>query len=472
MRLVIFINGLVALFVAGLLFVVAAIFPQTRGLFALAGGMVGVLGGLVALAVRGGDVAAFRRSHTFLLTSSVWITASLAGALPLYIYGLSPVDAIFEAFSAVTTTGSTVMSGLDSTPRGVLMWRAIMQALGGIGFVVAGMALLPVLRVGGMQLFRTESSDQSGKEFGAARAVALATLAIYLGLITLCMLAYLLGGMSPFDAITHALTTLSTGGFSNYDASFGHFSSGYLQWTATLFMLMGGLPFMWYLRLLRHRQFASEQVAMMLRSLAVVIVLMTLWLWWRSDHGLAESARLVAFNVISAVTTTGYATDDYTAWGPLAVVVFFGLTAVGGCTGSTAGGAKAMRWIIMARSIRLGMRQVAHPHGIFTIRYEGQRVDQDVVEGVMSFFAVFFVSVAVIAVGLSLMGLDLATSVSGALTAIANVGPGVGDIIGPSGNFASLNDGAKLLLAFGMYAGRLEMMTVYVLLLPTFWRNL
>ncbi len=471
MQLVIFVNGMIVLFVAVLMGVDAAIFPETARVFVPAAAICGLTGGLIALAVQGDRRREFRRSHTFLLTSTVWLSAAAAGALPLFMWKLSAVDALFESLSAVTTTGSTVMSGLDTTPHGILMWRAILQALGGIGFVVAGMALLPVLRVGGMQLFRTESSDRSDKEFGTATHVAGATLAIYLGLILLCVIVYLEGGMSTFDAVTHALTTLSTGGFSNYDSSFGHFDSAYLQWSATVFMLLGGLPFMWYLRVVTRGKFRNEQVNAMLASLAIVITLMTLWLVETTGRGPGEALRLVAFNVVSVVTTTGYATTDYTAWGPLAMVVFFGLTAVGGCTGSTAGGAKAMRWIIMARAIVTGVRRVRFPHGLFTIRYEGRRVAPDVLDGVVSFFTFYIVTVAILAAALSLMGLDMDTALSGALTSLANVGPGVGDIIGPSGNFAPLGDGAKLLLAMGMYAGRLEMLTVFTLFLPRFWRD-
>ncbi len=471
MRLVIFVNGMVVLFVAALMAVDAAIFPATAPVFIPAAAISGLTGGLIALAVQGDRRREFRRSHTFLLTSTVWLSAAAAGALPLFLWKLSAVDALFESVSAVTTTGSTVMTGLDTTPHGILMWRAILQALGGIGFVVAGMALLPVLRVGGMQLFRTESSDRSDKEFGTATHIAGATLAIYLGLILLCVIVYLEGGMSTFDAVTHAFTTLSTGGFSNYDSSFGHFDSAYLQWSATFFMLLGGLPFMWYLRIATRGKFRNEQVSAMLASIAIVIVLMTLWLMETTGRGPGEALRLVAFNVVSIVTTTGYATTDYTAWGPLAMVVFFGLTAVGGCTGSTAGGAKAMRWIIMARAIVVGVRRVRFPHGLFTIRYEGRRVAPDVLDGVVSFFTFYIVTVAVLAAALSLMGLDMDTALSGALTSLANVGPGVGDVIGPSGNFASLDDGAKILLALGMYAGRLEMLTVFILFLPRFWRD-
>ncbi len=472
MRLVIFANGLIVLGVAALMALDAFIFRATAGVFTEAAFIAGLVGGLITLAVRGGELARFRRPHTFLLTSSVWLSAALAGALPLFLWKLTAVDALFETISAVTTTGSTVMSGLDETPRGILLWRAILQGIGGVGFVVAGMALLPVLRVGGMQLFRTESSDRNEKEFRTATRFAMGTLGTYLALILACAAVYLAGGMSSFDAITHALTTLSTGGFSNYDSSFGHFDSAFLQWSATAFMLMGGLPFVWYLRLVTRGTVASEQVRAMLLALCAVIAVMTFWLWFNSGFLLADALRLVAFNVVSVVTTTGYATTDYTAWGPFAAVVFFGLTAVGGCTGSTAGGAKAMRWIILWRALKASMRRVVSPNGVFAIRYEGRPVAPDVLQGVVAFFTFYLVTVAVLAGALALMGLDFATSLSGALTATANVGPGIGDSIGPAGNFADLGSGPKLLLAFGMYVGRLEMMTVYTLFLPGFWREL
>lgn len=472
MRLVIFVNGMIVLLVAGLMGLDAVVFRDTTGVFSESAAVAGLIGGLVTLAVRGGDLGELRRPHTFLLTSSVWLSATAAGALPLFLWKLSAVDALFEAMSAVTTTGSTVMSGLDTTPHGILIWRAVLQALGGVGFVVAGMALLPVLRVGGMQLFRTESSDKNDKEFATAKRFAAGTLGTYLILILACAAVYEAGGMSPFDAVTHALTTLSTGGFSNYDASFGHFDSRFLQWAGTAFMLMGGLPFMWYLRLVTRGTVASEQVRAMLLTLGAVILGLTLWLWSDGGRDFEESLRLVAFNVVSVVTTTGYATADYTQWGPFAVAVVFGLTAVGGCTGSTAGGAKAMRWIILWRAVLTSIRRVGNPHGVFAIRYEGRPVAPDVLQGVVSFFTFYIVTAAVLSVALALMGLDFDTALSGALTALANVGPGVGETIGPAGNFAPLDTGPKLLLAAGMYAGRLEMMTVFTLFLPSFWREL
>jgi trk system potassium uptake protein len=467
---VIFVNGLVLLFSAALMGVDALFFPETAAAFALSG----VLTGFVGMALTLSSNSSFEnmhRLHGFLLTSSVWVTAALAGAVPLYMTTLSPVDALFESMSGITTTGSTVMSGLDSTPRGIILWRAILQAVGGVGFIVTGIALLPILKVGGMQLFRTESSDKSEKELSNAAKFASATLMVYLGLMTFCALVYAVGGMSIFDAITHAMTTLSTGGYSGYDASFGHFQSPFLQWSGTFFMLMGGLPFAWYIRAFHRGAFRSEQVIMMLWSLGAVISVLTLWLTLTSGMNVFVAARLVAFNVVSVVTTTGFATTDYLVWGYFAAAVFFALTAVGGCTGSTSGGVKAMRWIMLFRATKSEIARVHSPHSIQTLRYEGRQVQPDVLSGVIAFFVFYVATFSIIAVILAFLGLDLETATSGAITALANVGPGVGSVIGPAGNFASLSAPVKVVLVVAMYLGRLEMLTVFALLTPVFWRE-
>ncbi|MHA7888201.1 TrkH family potassium uptake protein [Roseicyclus sp.] len=448
----------------------AALFPATREVFLLSALLTGLVGGLVALAVSH-RVTDFRGLHTFLLTGSIWITGATAGAVPLWLWQLSPTDAFFEAMSGITTTGSTVMSGLDTTAPGILLWRGILQWLGGIGFIVTGIAFLPILRVGGMQLFRTESSERGEKEMASAARFAGATVWIYMALTILCTAVYMAGGMTVFEAVAHALTTVSTGGYSTSDASFGHFDSAFLQWSGTLFMIAGALPFAWYIKGLNRRVFRSEQVQSIVVFFVVTITILTLWRGLTANTPLLETLRLVAFNVVSVVTTTGYATTDYTTWGPFAVAVFFVLTAVGGCTGSTSGGAKTMRWIILFRMIRIQLRMIHSPSGVFRARYEGRPVEPDVVSGVMTFFFFYVITVGFLAIALGLYGLDLETSISGALTAVANVGPGVGDTIGPAGNFASLPDGAKLLLCFGMYVGRLEMLTVYVLLTAAFWRE-
>jgi len=464
-------NAAVMLLFALIMALVALGFGETAPAFAEAAVLLGALGLLIALASRR-PRPRMNRPATFLLTASVWVTASLAGALPLYLCGLGAIDAVFESMSGLTTTGATVMSGLDGTPHGILMWRALLQALGGVGFVVTGMALLPFLRTGGMQLFRTESSDKDDKELATAARFAGMTVSVYLLLIGLCGMVYHLGGMNLFDAVTHALTTLSTGGFSNYDASFGHFQSPFLQWAATLFMLLGALPFVWYYRVFLRRHVRSEQVVALLATLALAIGVLTAWLVWTSERGLAEALRLVAFNVVSVVTTTGFATQDYTAWGPFAVAVFVILTAVGGCTGSTAGGAKVMRWVILLRAVRLSLKRASLPHGVFALRYENRPVADDVLYGVIAFFTFYMATIGLLTIALDLAGLDFQTAVTGALTSVANVGPGAGEIIGPAGNFAPLSPLVKVILTFGMYAGRLELMTVYVLLSLRFWRDI
>ncbi len=470
MAFVAFINGLLLLGMGALMGFNALLFPATRIIFVESAILTLTVGGCVCLSTlnrRGG----LNRLHSFLLTGSTWITAASAGAFPLWLWDLALTDAFFEAMSGITTTGSTVMTGLDDTERGILLWRALLQWIGGVGFIVAGIALLPIMRVGGMQLFQTESSEKGEKALASAARFASATIWVYLAFTFLCTLVYILGGMTGFEAIAHALTTVSTGGYSTSDSSFGLFESAYLQWMATLFMLAGALPFAWYIRVLNRGAVRSEQVRVLIVTLVVVILGLTAWRVVSGGTPVLETLRLVAFNVVSVVTTTGYATTDYTTWGPFAAAAFFCLTAMGGCTGSTSGGAKIMRWIVLKRSVSAQMKRIQTPHGIISVRYEGRPLGADVMGGVMTFFAFYAATVIALAIALGLFGLNMTTSLSGALTAVANVGPGIGEIIGTAGNFASLPDEAKWLLSFGMYAGRLEMLTVYVLLVPTFWRE-
>jgi len=465
-----YVNGLILAALSVLMAADGVAFPSTRGPFIEAAGLTFTLGLLLCLAAP--ESRGMNRLHAFLLTSSVWLTAAFAGAVPLFLWSMSPTDAFFEAMSGITTTGSTVMTGLDTTPHGILMWRAILQGVGGVGFIVTGIALLPFLRVGGMQLFRTESSELGDRELTSAARFASATLWIYLGLILACALVYRIGGMTMFEAAVHALTTLSTGGYSTSDASFGHFASPFLQWAGTAFMLAGALPFAWYIRLLSRRVIRSEQVVALLRGLVVVILALAIWRAASAGEPFGQALREVAFNVVSVVTTTGFATADYTTWGPPAVAAFFFLTFVGGCTGSTAGGVKTMRWIVLGRAIAARIRLLHTPHGLFPLQYEGRRLQADQLNGVIAYFSIFFLCLIVLTLVLALLGLDLLTSLSGALTSLTNVGPGVGEIIGPAGNFAALSDPVKWVLCFGMYLGRLEMMTVLVVLVPNFWREL
>jgi len=470
LKFIAFINGALLLALGIAMAFDAVLFPATRTVFVEAAILTILIGGCVCLSAQDWGKGLDRRL-SFLLTGSAWMVAAGAGAFPLWLWGLSFTDAFFESMSGITTTGSTVMTGLDGTAPGVLLWRAILQWIGGVGFIVAGIALLPAMRVGGMQLYQTESSEKGEKALTSAAHFAAATIWIYLVLTSVCAILYLAGGMTGFEASVHAFTTVSSGGYSTSDASFGHFDSAYLQWIGSAFMLSAGLPFAWYIRVLNRSAWQSEQVRALLMTLTAVICLLTVWRVWTANAPLLESLRLVTFNVISVVTTTGFATTDYTAWGPFAVTMFLCLTLMGGCTGSTSGGVKMMRWIILARAVRAQVRRIYYPHGTFPIIYDQKIVGDDVMSGVMTFFTFFAATVFVLALALALMGLDFATAVSGAITAVANVGPGVGSIIGPAGNFSTLSEPAKWLLSLGMYVGRLEMLTVYVLLVPTYWRE-
>jgi len=414
--------------------------------------------------------------QTFMLTTLSWLCISIFAALPLYFsdLSLSFVDAFFESVSGVTTTGSTVLSGLDEMSRGILLWRSITQWIGGIGIVAFAIVIFPFLRIGGMQLFKTESSDRSDKIMPKTINLVASLLIIYCGLTALCALSYFVLGMDFFEAINHAMTTLSTGGYSTHDASFGYYDNAAVQYTAALFMFAGSIPFVLYVKYLYQGKFSffeDEQFRVYVGVLCAMITFMAGWLWMHSDYSLIKSLQHVTFNIISVITTTGYATTDYTAWGGFAALFFFFVTFLGACSGSTSGGIKMMRLIVVTKLLNLQIKRLIFPHGIFSMRYQKRPIEVSLALNVMGFMGMFVVSNVVLAVLLSLLGLDFETSVSGAATALANVGPGIGDTIGPAGNFATLPDAAKWLLCIGMILGRLEIMTIFVLFTRTYWQD-
>lgn len=413
--------------------------------------------------------------QAFLLTTLSWIFTSLFASFPLAFSDiqLSFTDAFFESISGITTTGSTVLSGLDDMSRGILLWRSMIQWIGGIGIIAFAVVFLPFLRIGGMQLFQTESSDRSEKIMPRGRTLVISLFSVYCLLTIACGIVYQALGMSYFDAINHALTTIPTGGYSTHDASFGHFESARLQIAASIFMLLGGIPFVLYVKILfqgRVDIFRDDQLKVFLALVSLFVMILSIWLLWNTEYGLFNSFRFALFNVVSVVTTTGYATTDYTLWGAFPIVFFFFLTYLGACAGSTTGGLKMMRLIIAAKTLNRQLKALIYPHGIFTVRYQGRPVERNVTVAVLSFLGLYVMSNAVLATALSLTGLDFATSLSGAATAIANVGPGLGNIIGPAGNFSSLPDIAKWLLCAGMLIGRLEIMTVFVIFRREYWR--
>ncbi|MBZ0071381.1 MAG: TrkH family potassium uptake protein [Gammaproteobacteria bacterium] len=443
--------------------------------FLLSSGITLAVGLVVALASRRHGGFALVPRQVFVLTTLSWIGVVLFAALPMvFIQHISYTDAFFETMSGVTTTGSTVLIDLDYAPRGILLWRALLQWAGGIGFIVMGVLILPFLRVGGMRLFHAESSDRSEKVLPRFESVAKAISLAYLLLSLVCALAYWLAGMSIFDAITHAMTTLSTGGYSNYDASIGYFQKQSILWIAVVFMLLGSLPFSLYVHALRGR-FAPLWRDRQVRGFLGVVLFFGLLLTLVNVQGQGraiDSALVVSFfSVVSVVTTTGYVAEDYGLWGGLGVMVFFYLMFVGGCSGSTAGGLKIFRLQVAYILLRQQLRRLVHPHAIFTERYNDREIGEDILRSLISFSFFFAITIGLLALALSAVGLDFMTSLTGAATAVTNIGPGLGAIVGPTGNFASLPDSAKWLLGTGMLLGRLEIMTVLVLLTPAFWRG-
>lgn len=416
--------------------------------------------------------------QAFVLTPLSWVTIALFAALPLYFSDYAQLrdsftNAFFESMSGITTTGSTVIVGLDHAPPGVLLWRALLQWLGGIGIIATAIAIFPALGVGGMQLFRTESSDRSEKVMPRVRQVTMAISGVYLGLTFACAFAYRVAGMTGFEAICHALTTISTGGYSTSDASLANWESPTLHWIATFFMLSGALPFVLYVRLIQGSPDAlrNSQVRSLLGFLVLVILLTALWLVYDGRYGTADALRHAAFNVVSVVTTTGYATADYNLWGNIAIGVFFGLLFVGGCTGSTAGGMKIYRFEVMAIMLRGQFQSLMYPHGVFPRKYGGRVLPDEVVGSVVAFFSLYFICYSAVTIVLMGLDLDFLTSASASATALSNVGPGLGASIGPAGNFAGLPASAKWLLCFAMLLGRLELFTVLILFFPRFWRD-
>ena len=414
--------------------------------------------------------------QTFILTTAVWIIMAAFAALPFAFaeLGMSYTDAFFESMSGLTTTGSTVIVGLDDAPPGILLWRALLQWLGGIGIIVMAIAILPMLGVGGMQLFHTESSDQSEKALPRATQVSAVIAVIYLVLTLAAAIAYWFAGMTLFEAVSHAMTTIATAGFSTSDASIGHFQSPAIEWTATVFMIIGSLPFILYFLLVSGRPGAlwrDAQLRWFLGLLISAVAVMSGWLWWSLDMAPLTALRLAAFNTVSVITGTGYASADYAAWGGFAVTLLLFVMVIGGCSGSTTGGIKIFRFQMLHAMIMVQIKRLVQPHGVFVAHYNRKPIPDPVADAVMSFFFLFGLTYGLVVVMLAALGLDFITAMSGAASALANVGPGLGDIIGPSGTYAPLPDAAKWLLSAAMLLGRLEFFTVLALFTSRFWQG-
>jgi trk system potassium uptake protein TrkH len=449
------------------------------GAFAEAAAITMLIGLFLTLSCANAVRTGLSIQQTFFLTTGVWLVLPIFGALP-FVFGAMTVegdgaryvDAFFEAMSGLTTTGATAFDGLDALPVGINLWRALLQWFGGIGIIVVAMVFLPELRVGGMQIFRSEGFDTMGKILPRATEIAARISVIYLGLTIVCGLTYTALGMPGFDALIHALTTISTGGFSNHDGSFGVYK-GPLEYAAVVFMILASLPFVRYIQLVAGTAkplYRDSQVRAYLATIALIVLALALYRTLTQGAAPETSLREALFNVTSIVSGTGYSSTDYQLWGGVAVVTFFFAGLIGGCAGSTSCSIKVFRYQLLFASVSTQVRRLYAPHGIFEPRYEGRPVSEEVVSSVMTFFVLFFVALGIISVLLGLTGLDMITSVSGAAAALGNIGPGLGETIGPTGNYESINDAAKWMLAMAMLFGRLELIAVLVLFTAAFWR--
>jgi len=432
--------------------------------FALSGGFT-LLVGLGLFASARGIPKGITTRQAFVMTVAAWVTLSGFGALPFLWSGIVPTftDAYFESLSGLTTTGATVIAGLDTAPTGILLWRGILQWLGGLGVLVMAVAVLPMLQIGGMQIFKVEAFDTSDKILPRASQISGSITSIFVFLTFLCFLAYLAAGMSVLEASVHAMTTVATGGFSTRDGSLGTFDSMAVDLTASLFMVLGSgnsKPLL---------QDSQVRVFLLILFVAIIIV-------WNLESisdvnpGLYRLVDAI-FNVTSIITGTGFATDDYTLWGHGSVALFFVIMFIGGCAGSTSCGIKVFRFQVLFQDIRQHLHKIVYPHGIYVKKFNGKPLPSRVSSAVMSFFFLYIATFALSAIALSLTGLEMLTAISAAGSAISNVGPGLGEMIGPSGNYKALSDPAKWILSATMLLGRLELFTVLVLFFPSFWRD-
>ena len=412
--------------------------------------------------------------QAFLLTALSWLSIAVFGSLPFIFSSMemSITDAFFESMSGITTTGSTIISNLENAPKGILLWRAILQWLGGIGIIVMAITLMPIMNVGGMQLFKISSNDSSEKILPKSQQIALRLIYIYSTLTIVCAISYWIFGMGKFDSLTHSMTTIATGGFSNYNQSIGYFNNIYIEISSMVFIILGSIPFIAYIKFLNGNKkiFSSDtQIRSFLKIIILSIIILCFYLFLTSSENF--SLRSIFFNTISILTGTGYVNAEFDSWGSFPVTIFLALMLIGGCAGSTTCGIKIFRIQILYLFILNQLRKIIYPKGVFLIKYDQNPVDEKFIASIISFIFFYFVIFFILAALLSLTGLDFITALSGAATSISNVGPGLGPIIGPNGDFSSLPDISKWVLSVGMILGRLELFAILVLFLPSFWRN-
>jgi trk system potassium uptake protein TrkH len=481
LHLIAYANGLLLMILASALGIIGMLTKLSQGFFDVAfvdaAFVTAFFGGALVLSNRTRRRPRISIHTGYLLTFSCWVVLSLFASMPLYFsaLGLSYTDAIFETVSALTTTGSTVLTGLDNMPHDLLLWRSFLQWLGGIGVVVVAMAILPMLRVGGMNLFKSESSDISGKVVGRMDYFVKLSICVYAFLTSVCAILYHLAGMNWFDALNHAMTTISTGGFSTHDASMGYFNSFWIEMVGTSFMLIGAMPLVMYAHffIVHHGDRTKrryDQVQGLFAIYATAVFLLSVWNWAHNDMAFFMSVRQSMFNAASMLTGTGFASADFSQWGSFALGVMFILYFIGGCAGSTAGSIKIFRWQILMKGLNLQFLRNVYPNTVVTMRYGGRVVDDRTMHSVRNFLFLFLLSFAFFSLVLMAYGIDFLGATSAVAQALSNAGPALTPELGPNGNFANVPDGVKWVLGLVMITGRLELFTVYALIVPSFWK--
>ena len=414
--------------------------------------------------------------QAFLLTSLSWISVAIFGSLPFFFskLDLSFTDSFFESMSGITTTGSTIITNLELAPKSILIWRALLQWLGGIGIIIMAITLMPIMNVGGMLLFKVLNNDSASEVLPSSKEISIKLIFIYLSLTLLCGASYKFFGMNVFDSLTHSMTTIATGGFSNYNDSIGFFNSAKIETIAIIFIILGSIPFISYIKFIAGNKkifLTDSQINTFIKLIVISIVILYLFLIFKNGNFSFSYLRSITFNVVSILTGTGYVTKEFDQWGSFPLFYFLILMFIGGCAGSTACGIKIFRVQILYRFILNQIKKVVYPRGIFIIKYQNNNVNDKFLASIISFIYLYIIIFFILTALLSLTGLDFITSISGAATSISNVGPGLGSIIGPNGNFSQLPENSKWILSLGMILGRLELFAILTLFLPSFWKK-
>jgi len=414
--------------------------------------------------------------QAFLLTILSWLVIALFGSLP-FMYSSSSLNftnAFFESVSGITTTGSTVISNFDSLSEGILIWRSLLQWFGGIGIIVLAIAILPTLQIGGMQLLHMEHDDPYEKTLPKINKFIFEIIFLYFGLTILCLFSYYFNGMNAFDSLIHSMTTISTGGFSNKSLSFGYFDSQTLESISILFMILGSLPFVIFIKFIHGQKnslFKDDQIRLFIFLLVSIVLISCFWVKHYLNIEWSSALRLTTFNITSILTGTGYTSTNYNNWGGFGLIIILMIMFIGGCAGSTTGGVKIFRFQILFRGVRLQIKKLTQPHAVFLMKFNKKTVTENTYTSIISFFFIYILLFILSSVILSFLGLDFLTALSASASAISNVGPGVGEIIGPNGNYSGINEIGKWVLAFTMLIGRLEIFTILVLFSKNFWKK-